>query len=121
VDDAIATYFQEKPQSYEVFEAVHDRVSTFGPFEVSVASQISFGVNRKFAWFWLYNVTKRNPNGVPHIMLLMEERFDDPRVRNIEQVSKNRWNHQIVLQSLEDASSEWLGPLLHAAYNLGSR
>jgi len=121
VDDAIAAYFEGKPQSYEIFEAVYDRVTGFGPFDVSVASQISFSVHRKFAWFWLYNVTKRDPNGVPHIMLLLEERFDDPRVRNIEQVSKNRWNHQIVLRTLEDGTSEWLRPLLQAAYRLGSK
>src|SRR5687767_7222431 len=101
--DDIKSYFDGKPETYDQFRAVHDRLKVLGPFDISVASQISFGVNRKFAWFWLYNVTKKNPNGVLHIMLCIDRRIDNPHVRNIEQTSKNRWNHQIVVRSLEDA------------------
>ncbi|MFN2524726.1 MAG: DUF5655 domain-containing protein [Actinomycetota bacterium] len=82
-------------------------------------SQISFRVNRKFAWFWLYNVTRTNPNGVLHSQLRINKRIDDPHLRAIAQISKNRWNHQVVISTLEDAKSAWLRKLLKAAYSFG--
>lgn len=117
----IERYFDGKPRSFEIFKAIQEQLAARGPAEVSVKSQISFSVNRKFAWFWLYNVTKKDPNGVPHVMLLIDRRIDDPHVRNIEQVGKNRWNHQIVIRTTADAKSDWLEALLAAAYDLGSR
>ena len=121
MDEDIVAYFEGKPDTSEIFEAVFARVRALGAFEVAVASQISFGIDRKFAWFWLYNVTKKNPSGILHVMLRIDRRFDDPHVRNIEQVSKNRWNHQIVLRTLDDAQSSWLGDLLEAAFGFGRR
>ena len=121
MEEAVRRYFEGKPATFEVFEAVREETEAFGPFEISVASQISFGVNRKFAWFWLYNVTQKNPSGILHTMLRLDERIDDPHVRNVARISTNRWNHQIVLRTLDDARSDWLRGLLGAAYRLGSR
>ena len=118
---AIEAFFEGRPDSYEIFTAIRDQIQAFGLSEITVASQISFGVKRKFAWFWLYNVTKKDPNGIPHLMLRMDKKMDDSHVRNIEQVSANRWNHQIVVPTLSDAESAWLRELLRAAYDLGSR
>ena len=75
---------------------------------------------RKFAWFWLYNVTKKNPNGVPHLMLALDHDLGSHHVREVAQVGKSRWNHQIVLRTLADARSDWLGDLLDNAYRYGS-
>jgi hypothetical protein len=116
VDD----FFAGKPETLRLFKTIAARIDALGPSEVSVASQISFGFNRKFAWFWLYNVTKRNPNGVLHMMLAIDHRIDDPHVRNISQIGKGRWNHQVVIRSSEDAMSAWLGDLIEEAYGYGS-
>ena len=97
MDEEIAAYFEGKPDTYELFKTILARLQTLGPFEVTVASQISLGIDRKFAWFWLYNVTKKNPSGILHTMLRIDRRLEDPNVRNIEQVTKNGWNHQIVI------------------------
>ncbi len=121
MEEAVERYFEGKPATFEIFEAVREETEAVGPFEVSVRSQISFGVHRKFAWFWLYNVTQKNPNGILHTMLRIDERIDDPHVRNVARVSTNRWNHQIVVRSLEDARSDWLRRFLGAAYSFGSR
>jgi hypothetical protein len=95
MEKAIAVHFDGKPDSFEIFKAVYEQVRSLGSFDVMVKSQISFEVNRKFAWFWLYNVTQRNPNGIVHTMLRVDRRIDDPHVRNIDQISKNpgtiRW------------------------------
>ena len=121
MNEAIKQYFDGKPQTYEIFKAVHDYLNALGPLQVAVASQISFAVNRKFAWFWLYNVTESNPNGILHAMLRVDRKIDDSHVRNIEQISKNRWNHQVVIRTLRDAQSKWLYRILKAAYEFGSK
>lgn len=121
MDQRIADYFDGKPRTFEQFAAIYERVGSLGRFDVTVAAQISFGVQRKFAWFWLYNVTQRDPNGILHVMLRIDQRLDDPHVRSIEQVSKNRWNHQIVIRNPRDAHSRWLGRLLEASYGFGAR
>ena len=121
MDDAIEAYFDTKPETYEIFKAVFRQVGSLGPFEVTVASQISFGVRRKFAWFWLYNVTRKNPSGILHVSLRMDEPVEDPNIRAVTQISKNRWNHQIVVRTLNDAKSAWMRRLLEASYGFGSR
>ena len=120
MEEAIVAYFTGKPRSFEIFKVVHDRVRSFGPFDVTVKSQISFGVERNFAWFWLYNVTKKDPNGILHTSVRLDRNIDDPHVRNIEQISRNRWNHQVVIRTMADARSRWLSRLMEAAYEFGS-
>lgn len=120
MDKVIAAYFVGKPDSFEIFKAVYEQVRSLGPFDVTVRSQISFGVNRKFAWFWLYNVTRKNPNGILHMMLRVDRKIGDPHIRNIEQIGKNRWNHQVVVRTLRDAQSKWLHQLLKGAYEFGN-
>lgn len=117
---SVAEYFAGKPESLEIFEVIATRIAQQGPSDLSVGSQISFGCNRKFAWFWLYNVTKKNPSGVPHLMLAIDEMLEDPHVREVNQISKNRWNHQIVIRTADEARSAWLGKLIAAAYRHGS-
>lgn len=117
----ISTFFAGKPATYEIFRVVADRIEALGPTHVEVKSQISYSVERKFAWFWLYNVTKKNPNGILHVMLAIDHHVDEPGVREVNQVSTSRWNHQVVIRTLDDARSEWLGDLLVLAYEYGRR
>lgn len=118
--ETVDEYLAEKPDSREVFDVIAARIAEHGPSDLSVQSQISFGVNRKFAWFWLYNVTKKNPNGVPHLMLALGRRVDDPHVREVNQISRKRWNHQIVIRGTDEARSPWLGELIAASYEYGA-
>ena len=118
---AIAVYFEDKPVSREIFEVVANRIEALGPTDVEVKSQVSFGAKRKFAWFWLYNVSKKNPSGILHLMLALGEEVEDSHVRDVSQVGKGRWNHQIVIRTLDDARSDWLGELIERAYRYGSR
>jgi hypothetical protein len=113
-------WFAGRPASREIFDVVAGRIDALGPSEVSVGSQISFGLKRKFAWFWLYNVTKSDPDGVPHLMLALHRAVDIDQVRNVSQIGKHRWNHQIVLRTVADARSDWLGDLLAEAHDYGA-
>jgi hypothetical protein len=119
---AIAAWFDGKPASYAIFRIVAERIATLGPVEITVASQISFGRTRKFAWFWLYNVTKKDPEGVPHLMLALDHKVDVDRglIRDVSQVGTGRWNHQIVLRTRDGARSRWLADLIRKAYEYGA-
>jgi hypothetical protein len=118
-DRPVDEYFNDKPGSREIFDIVAEQVDSFGPCDISVGSQISWGRTRKFAWFWLYNVTKQNPDGVPHLMLALDHEVTSAHIRNVEQKGKQRWNHQIVVRTLDDARSKWLADLLRQAYDYG--
>jgi hypothetical protein len=113
--------FAGKPQSRQVFDAARRTIEAAGPATMTVRTQISFGNDRKFAWFWLYNVTKKDPNGVLHLMLAIDEAVESSHVRNVEQVSNARWNHQIVLPIVADAESAWLRDLVSRAYRYSIR
>lgn len=54
------------------FDATRSTIEDAGHATMTVRTQISFVNRSKFAWFWLYNVTK-NPNGAPHLMLAIDE------------------------------------------------
>jgi hypothetical protein len=118
---AIDAYFEGKPESRATFGIIAGRIGALGPADITVGSQISFGAKRKFAWFWLYNVTKKDPNGVPHLMLAIDHEVASDHVRQVSQVGKRRWNHQIVVRTREEAESRWLGDLLELAYQYGAR
>jgi hypothetical protein len=115
-EQTIDEYFADKPRSRQVFDAARATIEEAGPSTMTVQTQISFGNDRKFAWFWLYNITKKDPNGVLHLMLAIDEPVDSSHVRNVEQISKARWNHQIVLRTVADAESAWLRDLVERAY-----
>jgi hypothetical protein len=112
-------YFDGRSESLEIFAILVERINALGEVEMTVGSQISFGRQRKFAWFWLYNVTRRNPSGVPHLLLALDHERQSEHVRSVSQVGKHRWNHQIVLRTAADARSQWLGEFLTLAYQYG--
>lgn len=115
----VEEYFKDKARSLEIFRIVSEQVASVGPADMTIGSQISFGRSRKFLWFWLYNVTQKDPNGVPHLMLALDHEVESDRVRNVDRVGKQRWNHQVVLRTTSDASSPWLAELIALAYAYG--
>lgn len=115
-DDDLDAYFDGKPDSYAVFRVVEAEITRLGYRTRTVGKQISYGNALKFAWFWLYNVTARNPSGVLHLMLALDEAVDSPHVRNVNPIGRHRWNHQIVLRTTEDAAGAWLIGLLAKAH-----
>lgn len=114
-------YFSGKPITREIFDVIRAKIDAATQNTVEVGSQISFAARRKFAWIWLYNVTKQNWNGVLHLMLRLDRRAEHPGIREITQVSKDRWNHQIVVRSVDDAKATWLGDLIDEACVFGNR
>lgn len=115
----VEDHFEDRPGSLAIFRIVAERIDGLGPSDLEVRSQISFGRDRKFAWFWLYNVTQKNPDGVPHLMLALDHDARSDHVRQVDKVGKSRWNHQIVVRTKDDARSSWLDELIEQAYRYG--
>lgn len=117
--EAIDRFFEGKPGTRAIFDEIKRRIDAAAPNQIEVGSQISFGSERKFAWVWLYNVSQRNPDGILHLSLRLDHEVEDERIRDVTQVSNNRWNHQIVVRSLDEARAGWLGDLIDDAASLG--
>lgn len=109
VDAAIETFFAGKPHSLEIFTVLRELIAADGPAELSVASQITFGLARKFAWVSLYNITGRNPEGTVQIMLAIDEEMARPPVYRVNQVGRSRWNHLVVVHSVAEARDRRTG------------
>ncbi|NKX85763.1 DUF5655 domain-containing protein [Nocardia coubleae] len=121
VDPAVEAYFSGKPHSREIFGVLRELIASNGPVEVSVASQIVFAVARKFAWVWLYNVTGKNPEGTVQIMLALDREMAHAPVYRVTQVGRARWNHLVVVHSLDEARDPRLAELIAAAYRFGAK
>lgn len=120
-DAAIETFFAGKPHSREIFTVLRELIAANGPAELSVASQITFGLARKFAWVSLYNITGRNPEGTVQIMLAIDEEMARPPVYRVNQVGRSRWNHLVVVHSMAEARDPELAVLIAAAYRFGAK
>ena len=51
----------------------------------------------------------------------LDRPVEEPHVHHIDQVSANRWNHHVVVKTLEAAQSDWLRELIRAGYEFASR
>lgn len=56
--DEVEAHFEDKPRSGAVFGALAHVIDGCDDGTLTVGSQIGWGRERKFAWFWLYNVTR---------------------------------------------------------------
>jgi hypothetical protein len=113
-------YFKDKPTSRKIFDQLESEINNQGKSEIAIGSQISFAVDRKFAWIWLYNVSKKNPEGTVQIQLALGESRDLKSVYRVSKVGKSRWNHLVVVHNLTEAKSKQLAKLIAEAYEYGS-
>ncbi|MFC9999865.1 DUF5655 domain-containing protein [Nocardia sp. NPDC127526] len=119
-DDGVREYFAGKPRSYEIFSVLRALIEEQGDCAMSVGAQISFGARRKFAWIWLYNITGANPQGTVQIMLALGEPHEGPPVYRVTPIGKSRWNHLVVVHTLDEARDPRLAALIGAAHRYGS-
>jgi hypothetical protein len=121
VSNAIENYFAGKPHTYEIFKELQRQIRAQGDSEVHVASQISFGGKRKFAWIWLYNITGAHPEGTVQIMLALDRKVDEPPIYRVTQIGSRRWNHLAVVHSMDEAQDPKLYALIEEAYRYGTK
>lgn len=110
--------FTGKPQTLDFFKNISQFVESLGPSTKEIKAQVSYGVNRKFIWFWVYEKT---PDGTLYMTVCLDKKLEDPIFHYVNQVSKNRWNHHIKVRSEETASSDVLRQLVRAGYEFASK
>ena len=102
--------FSGKPASAVMYAAIESYALSLGSVTKHLTAQVSFSVNRKFLWVWAY---ERTGDGT----LFLNVRLDRP----VDQVSANRWNHHVVVKTMEAAQSDWLRNLIRAGHEFASR
>ena len=106
--------FSNKPSTQAYFVTISRYIESLGPVKKEVKSQVSYAVNRKFIWLWVYDKT---PDGILYLTVCLDRKIDDPQFHTITQVSKNRWNHHVEVRSESNAASDWLHRLIQAGYD----
>ena len=109
--------FENKPQTQAIFNKVDSYIHSIGNVEIEIKSQISYKLQRKFCWMWSYEKTK---DGTLFLAFLLDEKIDASFIHAVTQVSKNRWNHNVVLKSLEDAEDPNLREALSKSYHFAN-
>lgn len=110
--------FSAKPTTGSFYRAVDECVMSLGPVTREHRSQVSYSVNRKFLWMWAY---ERTGDGTLYLNVTLDHRQDDEHIHSITQVSPHRWNHHVVVRSLQTATSQWLRALISAGVEFSSR
>lgn len=110
--------FTDKPKTQSFFTAIAEYTASLGQVDQEVKSQVSFSVNRKFLWLWAYEKTA---DGTLYLNVTLDRKVDDPHFHNVNQVSKNRWNHHVEVKSGKTANSDWLRDLIRNGYEFAHR
>lgn len=102
--------FTDKPTTQAYFEAIDTLITSFGGADQEIKAQCSYKLKRKFLWLWVYDKT---PDGTMFVNILLDYKMETPFLHDINQVSENRFNHNIVIKSLDIVESK---ELLQSSY-----
>ncbi|MCQ9385555.1 DUF5655 domain-containing protein [Brevibacterium moorei] len=110
--------FGEMPRTQGFAAAIEEYTKSLGGVESELKAQLSFSVKRKFLWLWAYQQTA---DGTLYLNVTLDRKKDDPHFHDVTQVSKNRWNHHVVVKSEESATSDWLRSLIEDGHEFGAK
>jgi hypothetical protein len=105
-------YFEDNPDSRQLFDALHDRVLAVGPAEIRVTrSQVAFWRRKAFAWAWMPAIYLRRKAAPLVLTIALRRRDDSPRWKQVVESSPGRFTHHLELYSRDDLDDEihtWL-------------
>lgn len=110
--------FAGKPRTQAFFTAIAEYTASLGQVITDAKAQVSFSVNRKFLWLWAYEQTA---DGTLYLNVTLDQKVEDPHLRNVSQISKHRWNHHVEVKSEATANSDWLHDLIRQGYEFARR
>ena len=110
--------FSGKPATAAMYAAIESSVLSLGSVTKHLTAQVSFSVNRKFLWVWAY---ERTGDGTLFLNVRLDRPVEDPHFHRVDQVSANRWNHHVVVKTMEAAQSDWLRDLIRAGHEFAAR
>lgn len=111
-------HFDKKPLTESFYQIIDRYVSSLVGIQKELKAQLSYSVNRKFLWLWSYEKTA---DGTLFMSILLDEEVKNPHIHEINHVSKNRWNHSIVIKDKGLVESEWFKKLLDKGYVFASK
>jgi hypothetical protein len=114
--------FAGRPASRRLFRIVRQYIESIGPVEINVTkTQVSFGVNTKFAWVWMPQVwIKKRPEKSITLTFDLPEQEKDSRIEQAVEPRAGRWTHHVIIQKESDLDSK-VKHWLRKAYNSGKR
>ena len=110
--------FSGKPERATMYTADESYAMSHGAVTKHLTAQVSFSVNRKFLWVWAY---ERTGDGTLFLNVRLDRPVEDPRFHRVDQVSANRWNHHVVVKTMEAEQSDWLKDLIRAGHEFAAR
>ena len=110
--------FSGKPASAAMYAVIESYVLSLGSVTKHLTAQVSFSVNRKFLWIWVYEKTS---DGTLFLKVRLDRPLEDPHFHRVGQISANRWNHHVVVKTMEAAQSGWLRDLIRAGDEFAAR
>lgn len=110
--------FSGKPTTAAMYTTIESYVMSLGSATKHLTAQVSFSVNRKFLWIWAYEKTS---DGTLFLNVRLDRPMEDPHFHRVSQISANRWNHHVVVKTMEDAQSDWLRDLIRTGYEFAAR
>lgn len=110
--------FSGKPVSATMYAVIESYVVSLGAVTKHLTAQVSFSVNRKFLWIWAYEKTG---DGTLFLNVRLDRPVEDPHFHRVDQVSANRWNHHVVVKTMEATQSDWLRDLIRAGHEFAAR
>ena len=109
--------FSGKPATAAMYTAIESYVMSLGSAAKHLTAQVSFSGNRKFLWIWAYEKTS---DGTLFLNVRLDRPMEDPHFHRVSQISTNRWNHHVVVKTMEAAQSDWLRDLIRAGYEFAA-
>ena len=117
-DTKMSADFSSKPKTEALAKAIVSLVTSLGPSRRETRAQLTFGGKRKFIWMWTYGHTR---DGLLFVTVCLDREVQDSHLKYVKQVSPNRWNHHIEVQSAAQIESGWFKDLVKAGYDFSNR
>ena len=105
--------FTDKPKTRHFVEKITALVTSLGPSSRGARAQLTFGRKRKFLWLWSYQHTA---DGTLYVTVCLDRELHGAHFKYVKQVSANRWNHHVVVKSIDQIDSAWFVDLVKKGY-----
>lgn len=114
----IEALFKGRPEARTLFDLVNNYMCSLGPVKTEIMkTQISFGLEKKFAWVWLPQMwTRKRSETSITLTIFLPRRIVDKRITETVEPSPGKWIHHILLEKEPDFDGEvrgWLSEAYH--------
>jgi|GEM_PF-717898 len=115
----IEDFFEGLPAARALFDLVNNYICSLGPVKTEIMkTQVSFGLEKKFAWVWLPQMwTRKRSETSITLTIFLPRHVIDKRITETVEPSPGKCIHHIVLEKESDFDGEVRGWLSEAYHN----